>query len=156
MCVDKGEKMKTKELIKKVKELGFEIIRAGSHIDIMFNDFIVAGVYTDQMHVMTFYSHEKLLLTNVDKLFNLLVEYAKTPVDEREEEKRFYLRHRWLKPKPIYKNYLNNYIGTNEYWLDYDNETKNVQTQFTLKEIDEIKEKFNTDLCDFKKTEVEE
>lgn len=78
--------MKTKELIKKVKELGFEIIRAGSHIDIMFNDFIVAGVYTDQMHVMTFYSHEKLLLTNVDKLFNLLVEYAKTPVDEREED----------------------------------------------------------------------
>lgn len=76
--------MKTKELIKKVKELGFEIIRAGSHIDIMFNDFIVAGVYTDQMHVMTFYSHEKLLLTNVDKLFNLLVEYTKTPVDERE------------------------------------------------------------------------
>lgn len=78
--------MKTKELIERVKELGFEIIRAGSHIDIMFNDFIVAGVYTDQMHVMTFYSHEKLLLTNVDKLFNLLVEYAKTPVDEREED----------------------------------------------------------------------
>lgn len=78
--------MKTKELIERVKELGFEIIRAGSHIDIMFNDFIVAGVYTDQMHVMTFYSHEKLLLINVDKLFNLLVEYAKTPVDEREED----------------------------------------------------------------------
>lgn len=78
--------MKTKKLIERVKELGFEIIRAGSHIDIMFNDFIVAGVYTDQMHVMTFYSHEKLLLTNVDKLFNLLVEYAKTPVDEREED----------------------------------------------------------------------
>lgn len=76
--------MKTKEFIKKVKELGFEIIRAGSHIDIMFNDFVIAGVYTDRMHVMTFYSHEKLLLTNVDKLFNLLVEYAKTPVDERE------------------------------------------------------------------------
>lgn len=77
--------MKTKELIERVKELGFEIIRAGSHIDIMFNDFIVAGVYTDQMHVMTFYSHEKLLLTNVDKLFDLLVEYAKTPIEDREE-----------------------------------------------------------------------
>ena len=77
MCVSEGEKMKTKVLIKRVKELGFEIIRAGSHIDIMFNDFVIAGVYTDRMHVMTFYSHEKLLLTNVDKLFNLLVEYAK-------------------------------------------------------------------------------
>lgn len=148
--------MKTKELIKKVKELGFEIIRAGSHIDIMFNDFIVAGVYTDQMYVMTFYSHEKLLLTNVDKLFDLLVEYAKTPVDERKEDKKFYLRHRWFKPSPIYKNYLNYWIGNDEYWLDYKNESKEIQTQFTLKEIDEIKEKFNTDLGDFKRSEVKE
>lgn len=148
--------MKTKEFIKKVKELGFEIIRAGSHIDIMFNDFIVAGVYTDQMYVMTFYSHEKLLLTNVDKLFDLLVEYAKTPVDERKEDKKFYLRHRWFKPSPIYKNYLNYWIGNDEYWLDYKNESKEIQTQFTLKEIDEIKEKFNTDLGDFKRSEVKE
>lgn len=90
--------------------------------------------------------------------FNMIkaaVEFAETPPEDREEEKKFYLRHRWLKPKPIYKNYLNHWIGTNEYWLDYDNETKDVQTQFTLKEIDEIKEKFNTDLGDFKKTEVE-
>lgn len=71
-------------------------------------------------------------------------------------EKKFYLKHRWLKPRPIDKNYLNRWIGTNEYWLDYKNETKDVQTQFTLKEIDEIKEKFNTDLDDFKMSEVEE
>lgn len=154
MCVSEGEKMKTKVLIKRVKELGFEIMRAGSHIDIMFNDFVIAGVYTDRMHVMTFYSHEKLLLTNVDKLFNLLVEYAKTPVDEREEEKKFYLRHRWM--EPMYKNYLNYCMTTKNYWLDCRNEEICVQTQFTLKEIEEIKEKFNTDLGDFKEIEVKE
>lgn len=66
------------------------------------------------------------------------------------------MKHRWLKPRPIDINYLNRWIGTNEYWLDYKNETKDVQTQFTLKEIDEIKEKFNTDLDDFKMSEVEE
>lgn len=148
--------MKTNEFIKRVKELGFEIKRAGSHIDIMFNDFVIAGVYTDRMHVMTFYSHEKLLLTNIDKLFDLLVAYAKTPVDEREEEKKFYLRHRWFKPSPIYKNYLNYWLRNDEYWLDYKNESSEIQTQFTLKEIDEIKEKFNTDLGDFKEIEVEE
>lgn len=148
--------MKTNEFIKKVKELGYEIKRSGYNIEIMFNDFIVAGVYTDQMHVMTFYSHEKLLLRNADKLFHLLVEYAKTPVEDREEEKKFYLRHRWFKPSPIYKNYLNYWIGHDEYWLDYKNESKEIQTQFTLKEIDEIKEKFNTDLADFKEVEVKE
>lgn len=148
--------MKTKEFIKKVKELGFEIIRAGSHIDIMFNDFIVAGVYTDQMHVMTFYPHEKLLLTNVDKLFELLVEYAKTPVDKREEEKKFYLKHRWIKPRPAYKTYLNHLIGMGEYWLDDNDETIDIKTKFTLKEIEEIKKKFNTELTDFEEVEVEE
>lgn len=148
--------MKTKELIERVKELGFEIIRAGSHIDIMFNDFIVAGVYTDQMHVMTFYSHEKLLLTNVDKLFNLLVEYAKTPVDEREEEKKFYLRHRYFR----FYNGSSKYLGMDlvKYELDLCSKItyRWVKNQFTEKEVDEIKEKFNTDLGDFKKIEVEE
>lgn len=148
--------MKTKELIERVKELGFEIIRAGSHIDIMFNDFIVAGVYTDQMHVMTFYSHEKLLLTNVDKLFNLLVEYAKTPINEREEEKKFYLRHRYFR----FYNGSSKYLGMDlvKYELDLCSKItyRWVKNQFTEKEVDEIKEKFNTDLGDFKKIEVEE
>lgn len=91
--------------------------------------------------------------------FNMIkaaVKFAETPPEDREEEKKFYLRHRWMEPRPIDKNYLNHWIGTNEYWLDYDNETKDVQTQFTLKEIDEIKEKFNTGLGDFKKNEVKE
>ncbi len=90
------------------------------------------------------------------KLFDLIVEYAKTPIDEREEEKKFYLKHRWFKPSPIYKNYLNYWIGNDEYWLDYKNESKEIQTQFTLKEIDEIKEKFNTDLKDFEPEDVKE
>lgn len=147
--------MKTKELIKKVKELGFRIIKSGSHLDIMYGELIIARVYIDQMYVMSFYRYDEKYLINEDKLFNLIVKYTSTPIDDREEEKKFYLKHRWLKPKPIYKNYLNNWIGTNEYWLDYKNETKDVQTRFTLKEIEEIKEKFNTDLGDFKKTEEE-
>lgn len=146
--------MKTKEFIKRVKKLGFKIIRAGSHIDIMFNDFVIAGVYTDRMHVMTFYSHEKLLLTNVDKLFNLLVEYVKTPVDEREEEKEFYLKHRWIKGCVImylYRNTLNGYC-----YLGDKKCRPHRQKRFTLKEIEEIKEKFNTDLADFVMIEVED
>lgn len=153
--------MKTKEFIKKVKELGFEIIRAGSHIDIMFNDFVIAGVYTDQMHVMTFYSHEKLLLKNIDKLFNLLVEYAKTPVDEREEEKKFYfyLRHRWFTTEFGDKYYLckcYNSVGDIKYAIRISYFMGNETWLFTLKEIEEIKKEFNTNLADFEMIEVEE
>lgn len=84
------------------------------------------------------------------------MELAETPLEDRREEKKFYLKHRWFKPKSVYKNYLNYWIGTNEYWLDYKNETEEIQTQFTRKEIEEIKKKFNTDLADFKEVEVED
>lgn len=30
------------------------------------------------------------------KLFDLLVEYARTPIEDREEEKKFYLKHRYF------------------------------------------------------------
>lgn len=148
--------MKTKEFIKKVKELGFEIISMSDHLDITFNEYIIAGIYINQMYVMAFHPNEGMLFKNLDKLFDLLVEYAKTPLNEREEEKKFYLRHRWFNSKPIYKNYLNYWIGTNEYWLDYKNETAEVKTQFTEKEIENIKNYNNTDLKDFKKIEVKE
>lgn len=148
--------MKTKEFIKKVKELGFEIISMGDHLDITFNEYIIAGIYINQMYVMAFHPNEGMLFKNLDKLFDLLVEYAKTPLNEREEEKKFYLRHRQFNSKPIYKNYLNYWIGTNEYWLDYKNETAEVKTQFTEKEIENIKNYNNTDLKDFKKIEVKE
>lgn len=148
--------MKTKEFIKRVIELGFEIIRAGSHIDIMFNDFVIAGVYTDRMHVMTFYSHEKLLLTNIDKLFNLLVEYAKTPVDEREEETMFYLEHRYFKCTNGDSRYFQIYESDGTPWLNAMYTVMGYKKQFTLKEIGEIKEKFNTDLADFVMIEVKE
>lgn len=84
------------------------------------------------------------------------IEFVETPTEDREEEKKFYLRHRWIKPRLIYKNYLNYWIGTNEYWLDYKNETEEIQTQFTRKQIEEIKEKFDTDLADFKEVEVKD
>ena len=146
--------MKTKEFIKRVNELGFEIIRAGSHIDIMLNDFIVAGVYTDQMHVMTFYSHEKLLLTNIEKLFDLLVEYAKTSVDKREDEKKFYLRHRYFQDDMGSKKCFCIRINGGYPLLKSIAIPIADKIKFTKKEIEEIKEKFNTDLADFEEVEV--
>lgn len=108
------------------------------------------------MHVMTFYSHEKLLLTNVDKLFNLLVEYAKTPVDEREEEKKFYLRCRWIFDYDFYMYLQKRSYDDKKMSFGVVNFSGNDGLQFTLKEIEEIKERFDTDLKDFEMVEVEE
>ena len=64
-----------------------------------------------------------------DKDLNMIkasIEFSETLPQDREEEKKFYLRSRW--------------------------EDK----QFTFKEIEEMKEKFDTDLKDFELVEVEE
>ena len=60
------------------------------------------------------------------RMIKAAMEFAGTPPDEREERKKFYLRHKW--------------------------ENK----QFTFKEIEEIKEKYDTDLADFELVEVED
>lgn len=86
------------------------------------------------------------------------VELAETPTGERIPEEKFYLKHRWMKyagNKDVEK-YYNLHIETNLPYLGSKNQDGENQTQFTQKEINEIKEKYNTDLKDFEIIEVEE
>lgn len=82
------------------------------------------------------------------------VEFAETPIEDREEEKKFYLEHRYFR----FDDGSNKYLGIDlaRYKADlYSKITYRwVNNQFTKKEIEEIKEKFNTDLADFKEVEV--
>lgn len=91
--------------------------------------------------------------------FNVIkaaVEFAETPPEDREEEKKFYLKHRWMRNINGFSRALK---------IDIEDGTADVgimcpslgyKNQFTKKEIEEIKEKFNTDLADFKEVEVGE
>lgn len=82
------------------------------------------------------------------------IEYAETDPEDREEEKEFYLKHRWIKGCVImylYRNELNGYC-----YLGDKKCRPHRQKRFTLKEIEEIKEKFDTDLADFEIVEVVE
>lgn len=83
------------------------------------------------------------------------IEYAETPIEDREEEKKFYLKHRWLDGENE-ANYLNFEISGFYYSLNTQCEASWAKTKFTINEIEEIKEKFSTDLDDFELVEVEE
>lgn len=90
-----------------------------------------------------------------EKDFNMIkaaMKCAETPLEDREEEKRFHLKHRWM--TGIDGDYLSLDLEQGGYYLDDKYENYWQKTQFTKKEIEEIKEKFNTDLADFKKVEV--
>ena len=72
---------------------------------------------------------------------------------EREEEKKYYLRHRFLEVD--FFNYVNRDYGFPELYLNSKAQIAGKQTQFTQEEIDEIKKRYNTDLKDFEQIEVE-
>lgn len=68
--------------------------------------------------------------------------------------KKFYLKHRWLRSR--FEDKIVNQDGEDEYFLSDESQIDGFKTQFTQKEIDDIKEKYNTDLSDFERVEVEE
>ena len=148
--------MKTKEFIKRVEELGFKVNRTVAQIDIMANSFTIARVYSNRMYVINAFTFINIEWRNQDKLFDLIVEYVKTPIEDREEEKKFYLWHKYFRFYNGSRKYLGMDLVKDKPDLCSKITNRWIKNQFTEKEIDEIKEKFNTDLKDFEKTEVKE
>lgn len=151
--------MKTKEFIRRVEELGFECEKSKEVYFIYDSDGIAyASVYhTTPYQISTFERPWDLLTKDEqEKLFDLLIEYARTPIEDREEEKKFYLRHRYLQSSLTNSNNILNYsVSDNTLALSTGAQCSKYKTKFTLKEIEEIKEKLNTDLTDFELVEVE-
>lgn len=147
--------MKTKEFIKRVEDLGYTIFSTNE-------PFI--QIYDHRERILAEVSREKQYQININKdehitktLFDLIVEYASTPAEDREEEKRYYLKHRWLTEGGFYR-YVKHH--TKAYGKKYElaswtyGDTSDMQ--YTFKEIEEIKKKFDTDLSDFEMVEVED
>ena len=149
--------MKTKEFIKRVEELGYlfddsyvyyQIRNEENLLIAIVNKNVLSEISTD------FGVWGEISNTDRDKLFDLIVEYAKTPIEDREEEKKFYLEHKWMAYEG--HNYLTRCNLTGRHFLSFKREDKYYKTQFTRKEIEEIKEKFDTDLADFELMEVKD
>ena len=151
--------MNTKEFIKRVEKLGFDVELYPSHVVITTSNISVATVYTQRLYEINTRSIVKVELTHKEELFDLIIKYAKTPIEEREEPKKYYLRHKFLKDSLIGlgdRTYLNYRYDKGVYFIFTSIETKDIKTKFTLLEIDDIKEKHNTDLSNFEIVEVEE
>lgn len=75
----------------------------------------------------------------------------------KEQEQKYYIRHKWLDTYEfgfVYRDKENSCMGL--YDLSCSDDYDNYQTRFTKKEIEEIKEKYNTTLEDFKIIPVKE
>lgn len=148
--------MKTKEFIKRVEELGFRVKVCDSQIRILANDFIISVVYIGREYMINTYKPVSLAFRNEDELFDLIIKYAKTPIEERTEEKLYYLRHKYINKRNAYLVVDENQnCSLQVMGVDYELPTSD-KTKFTEKEIENIKDYNKTDLSDFELVEVEE
>ena len=164
--------MKTKEFIEKVEKMGFNIeyyknpysseksIFDYNLIAIYLYDQDLVKIWTNCQYAISTISdgHSSYLYGyDVDELYKACFEYASTPVEDREEEKKYYLKHRWLTEGGFYRFVKHH---TKAYGEKYElaswtyGDTSDMQ--YTLKDIEEIKKKFDTDLKDFEMVEVED
>lgn len=85
------------------------------------------------------------------------IKLAETPTGERIPEEKFYLKHRWMKyaGNKDTEKYYNLNTATNLPYLGSKIPDEENQTEFTKKEIEDIKKKYKTSLEDYKLVEVE-
>lgn len=152
--------MRTKEFIKRVEELGFEVVDGFFAIHVSTNGInSVANVNKEKEFSLQTCTgvFKELKKEKRKQLLELCVEYASTPIEDREEEKRFLVQHKFLVSVGSNPVNLVKYKNKNNYRVIrclLDNQF--YQARFTLKEVEEIKKKFDTDLKDFELVEVEE
>lgn len=147
----------TKEFIKEVKKLGLEVRKYANLITIYYENEIVARVNNRKMFFTDtlFLAFDDLSKELKENLYNLVDEYARTPLEDREKPQRFYLRFTAL-TEDSDSNYLNYYMSTDTLGLCSPYQEDEWQTEFTQKEIDDIKKRFGVTLSDFEQIPVDE
>lgn len=130
--------MKYNEAKKQIKTLSsdYDINMSDGNFIVYYKNLLAGWVKGNERYL--FYSNEDYFnkLPFNDKLHSILSELARTPLDGRTDEKRYYIK--------IFNNafgYLNiaNLTGN---MMVYDNrETKFVKTKFTDKAIEQLKQR---------------
>ena len=132
--------LKTNQFIKEIKSMGFDVKELHYNLEIYEgNEFTLAHVSKKEVGVLAtdfpnFYSleHDRKL-----RLLDLLIEYAKTPIEDRKEEEKYYLRHKGLRNG---NNTLNLQINSQKYHISDEFEHPDYKNQFTQSEIDDMPE----------------
>lgn len=151
--------MKTNEFKRKLEENGFsvELINENPDEFEVIYDGLCRGyiIKSHPYHMSITYYFADLDNDLRRILLDTLYEYARTPVEERENQKKYYLKHRWLVCDGL--EYLCYDKGSYIYFLSERPliEDDDATSEFTQEDINSIKRKFNTSLEDFEMIEVQ-
>ena len=132
--------MKTKQFIKEIKSMGFDVVELHYNLAIYDdNEFSLAHVSKEEVGVLItdFPCFYRLDYDTKLQLLNLLIKYAKTPIEERKDEKKYYLKQIGLIDFRSFLNYVN---SSKTYTVESAEESDRFKTQFTQAEIDSMPE----------------
>ena len=147
--------MTTKEFIKAVENLGYEVEISQEWIEIHYKNTIIGHVFTKELYRVSCYFLVVNCGENAELLFALMFQYAITPIEDREnKEKRYYLRHKWISDETL--TYLHFDKEYNGYILNLAIGDNSWKKEFTEEEIEGFKQTFNTNLEDFEIIEVKD
>lgn len=143
--------MKTTELVSKLKELGYYHIerkQPGCNAEYLAistaNGYLIATVsekYYGVLDTDVYAGYNESQEHNA--ILRIIVEYAMTPLDEREDAKKYL-----VKLLPVEEGYLNvdNSLDSDSYYdelsLDTSDGVGDYQTEFTEKEYRELQKKY--------------
>ncbi|MDQ7113920.1 hypothetical protein [Staphylococcus simulans] len=128
--------MKTKEFIKRVEDMGFEVHTEKNMTYVnknLENLSYIDEEYTNTINTVL-RTFARLEDKKREKLFKAIVEYASTPPEERKEEKKYYIKHKYLRKHNAYLNYDK---SLQEWTFHTKSNAVNLKTQFTLAELPE-------------------
>ena len=153
--------MKISELKRMAKENDYEFYESLEYKSISLTRKIsVHGFITNQISINS-NTENQVFIENVhcdEKDINMIkaaVEFAETPPDEREDEKKYRFRSKWGNEAGFYLYLAKKNNFTNRIRLLPMNDPFSDKYEFTEEEIEEIKKEYNTDLSEFTREEVE-
>lgn len=105
------------------------------HVEIAGERF--AQINTNESRVFTVVLNNKLYemlsLSQVTVLIDYIEKFANTPLDERIEDIKYYIKLKGTNSNKVYVNYD---IDSMQYFIQTKHETSNVKTRFTKREIE--------------------
>ena len=144
--------MKYKEFWEYLKGTNFEVNEDSVKIQVKINDIMFVKISkAAYREIILPFSVE---LPEEFELIRKSLELAETPLDEREEVKKYYIKHKFINELTAQK-YINiNIFG--EVTIRDNLGSRYYKTKFTKAEIEDLKVEFDTDFNDFELIEVEE
>lgn len=144
--------MTYKELEKMAEDNGYEIKNDIDYVILTKYKENIIKIYNFKEDIM--FSTIKVCFKNDFLMLQASLKYSDTPLEDRYAEKKYYLKHRFVGEYDCDK-FLNYILSDDKLILSDEKKLEDYKVKFTQREIDNIKERYNTDLKDFDIIEVE-